>query len=153
MQLPYVVSFVNICSRSLIFSQEYIKSAQSALEATLVKVITTPEPYLPPGRALRTRAARCFVALYSRGETRTLFDTLQTFMKVVGDFKTPDKDMNKMYGLLTFVPFTIRLIPTRRAAFYCVGELMAVFGAQVRKATAWAVTLSKSLQSVHVLHG
>lgn len=52
-----------------------------------------------------------------------------------------------------FVPFVIRLIPTRRAAFYCVGELMAVFGAQVGEATAWTVAMSKGLQLVYVLHG
>jgi hypothetical protein len=69
---------------------------QSVLEPTLVKVIVAPEPYLPPGRALRNLAARSFVALYTQGETRTLFDTLQAFMKVMGDFKTPDKDINKM---------------------------------------------------------
>lgn len=79
-----------------------MKSSQSALEATLVKVITSPEPYPSPGRALRNPTARCLVSLYTRGETRTLFDTLQSFMKIVGDFKTPDKDMNKMYVSLSF---------------------------------------------------
>lgn len=108
-----------------------MKSAQSALEATFIKVITAPEPYPPPGRALRNVTSRCFGALYTRGETRTLFDTLQVFMKVVGDFKTPDKDTNKMYVLQLFP--RRRLIFERSAAFYCVGELMGTFGAQVHE--------------------
>jgi HEAT repeat-containing protein 5 len=98
MQLQYVLLLIHIVL-TLNHSQEYMKSAQSALEATLVKVIITPEPFPLPGRALRNLAARCFVALYTQGETRTLFDTLQAFMKVVGDLKTPDKDTNKMYVL------------------------------------------------------
>ena len=97
MQLQYVVSSNSHNLTTLSCFQDYMKSAQSVLEATLVKVITTPEPYPPPGRALRNPTARCFIALYTRGETRTLFDTLQAFMKVVGDLKTLDRDVNKMY--------------------------------------------------------
>lgn len=36
--------------------------------------------------------------LYTKGETRTLFDALQSFVKIVGDFKAQDKDVNKMYA-------------------------------------------------------
>ena len=45
---------------------------------------------------MRNVAARAFIALYGRVETRTLFDTLQGFLKIVGDFKTPTKDEIKM---------------------------------------------------------
>ncbi|KAL0060432.1 hypothetical protein AAF712_012801 [Marasmius tenuissimus] len=74
---------------------DQIKSKQSELEATLVKIILAPEPYPSPGRALRNVVARCMTILYRRGESRTLFDTLQAFIKVTTDFKTPDMDVRK----------------------------------------------------------
>ncbi|KAG6887575.1 hypothetical protein C0992_011744, partial [Termitomyces sp. T32_za158] len=76
--------------------QQHLKTVQAKLEGTLVKIITAPEQYPAPGRALRNIAGRCLVTLYTRGETRTLFDTLQVFMKVVGDFKATDKETIKM---------------------------------------------------------
>ncbi|KAH0586658.1 hypothetical protein H2248_007874 [Termitomyces sp. 'cryptogamus'] len=92
---------------------QHLKTVQVELESTLVKVITAPEPYPAPGRALRNIASRCLVALYTRGETKTLFDTLQAFMKIVGDFKTAsDKETSKI------------------AAFSCIGDIMAAFGSQ-----------------------
>ncbi|KAF7309872.1 Clathrin-coated vesicle protein [Mycena indigotica] len=91
---------------------EYLKTKQADVESALVKVILSHEPYPVPGRALRNCAARCFVLLYTRGETRTLFDTLQALIKVVIDFKTPDRDSHKI------------------AAFSVIGDLMKVFGSQ-----------------------
>lgn len=90
---------------------DFLKTHQAAFETTLVKVITTPEPYPTPGRALRNITARSLIALYTYGESRTLFDTLQAFIKVVIDFKTPDKDMNKMYAfqISPCIPFAHRL--------------------------------------------
>ncbi|KAF8916460.1 clathrin-coated vesicle protein [Mucidula mucida] len=58
-----------------------LKSKQADIEAALVKVISGPSPYPPPGRAIRNVVARCLVTLYTRSETRTLFDTLQSFLK------------------------------------------------------------------------
>ncbi|TRM58754.1 armadillo-type protein [Schizophyllum amplum] len=75
---------------------EDLKAGQVDLEATLVKIIAAPAPFPLPGRPVRNVAARCFIALYRRVETRTLFDTLQGFLKIVGDFKTPTKDEIKM---------------------------------------------------------
>jgi hypothetical protein len=80
--------------------QEHLKSKQANLEASLVKVVLAQEPYPIPGRALRNCVARCFIALYTRAETRTLFDTLQAFIKVIIDFKTPDRDSHKMCVIL-----------------------------------------------------
>lgn len=111
-------------------AQQHLKSVQGDLEGTLVKIITAPEPYPPPGRALRNLVGRCLVALYTRGETRTLFDTLQAFMKIVGDFKAPDKDTNKTYVLDFDAPRIVLM--THSAAFSCIGDIMAAFGSQVR---------------------
>ncbi|KAJ7675207.1 armadillo-type protein [Mycena rosella] len=93
-------------------SAEHLKAKQGDLETTLVKVVLAQDPYPIPGRALRNCVARCLVALYTRGETRTLFDTLQAFIKVIIDFKTPDRDSHKI------------------AAFSVIGDVMKVFGSQ-----------------------
>ncbi|KAF7355790.1 Clathrin-coated vesicle protein [Mycena sanguinolenta] len=93
-------------------SIEHLKSKQADLETALVKIVLAQDPYPIPGRALRSCLARCFIALYTRGETRTLFDTLQAFIKVIIDFKTPDRDSHKI------------------AAFSVIGDLMKVFGSQ-----------------------
>ncbi|KAF8630604.1 hypothetical protein AX15_002831 [Amanita polypyramis BW_CC] len=93
-------------------SLEGLKSQQSTIEKALIKVVSAPEPYPLPGRALRNLVARCFILMYTRGETRSLFDTLQAFMKIVGDFKTPEKEAKRI------------------AAFTCVGEIMGTFGSQ-----------------------
>ena len=74
-----------------------LKTSQTIYEAKLLKVVTSVAPYPPPGRPFRNLAARCLVLLYSRGETRTLFDTLRVLMKVVSDFKSNDPDIKKVY--------------------------------------------------------
>ncbi|KAG6906802.1 hypothetical protein DXG01_012050 [Tephrocybe rancida] len=109
----YVFQWLSSTERKLAeVTPQHLKAVQANLESTLVKIITAPEPYPAPGRALRNIAGRCLVALYTRGESRTLFDTLQVFMKIVSDFKATDKETNKI------------------AAFSCIGEIMAAFGAQ-----------------------
>ncbi|KDQ54486.1 hypothetical protein JAAARDRAFT_80176 [Jaapia argillacea MUCL 33604] len=111
-----------------------LKAAQSDLEATLVKVIIAQDPFPSPGRPLRNLVARCLITLFSNGESRTLFDTLQTFLRVAGDAKLLDKDMNKT------------------AAVYCIGALMGVFGSQVMSLMTEITTVSlkifKSANSV-----
>ncbi|THH16286.1 hypothetical protein EW146_g4324 [Bondarzewia mesenterica] len=95
-------------------SLEDLKSTQRSIEDTLIKAITNGDPYPPPGRPLRIVVAKCLSIMYTRGDSKTLFDTLLVFLKIVGDLKAPaDKDVHKI------------------AALYCIGELMFVFGAQV----------------------
>lgn len=86
-------------SRNVLISLRYkadLKVQQPGFEKSLIKVVSAPDQYPPPGRALRNLVGRCLVKLYTRGETRTMFDTLQAFMKLLGDFKTLDKDASKM---------------------------------------------------------
>lgn len=89
-----------------------LKAKQAEIETTLVKIITAPSPFPLPGRAIRNVVARCLVSLYARSETRTLFDTIQAFLKIVGDSKTADRDHRRI------------------AALYCIGEVMLAFGSQ-----------------------
>jgi len=90
-----------------------LKPKQGELEKVFIKVISAAESYPVPGRAIRNLVGRCLITLYTRGETRTMFDTLQTFLRLVSDNKLADKDVVKI------------------AAFSCIGDLMAVFGSNV----------------------
>lgn len=72
--------------------KDLIKQHQKKLEATFIDIARGSDRFPQPGRPIRQATARCFVSLYSRGETRTLFDTLQTLVKVVGDSKPGEKD-------------------------------------------------------------
>ncbi|KZT05196.1 clathrin-coated vesicle protein [Laetiporus sulphureus 93-53] len=94
-------------------SVEDLKASQVDLEGSLVKIIQAPEPYPAPGRPVRALVAKCFIAIYTRGETKTIFDTIQSFLKVVGEPKAGYKDSSKL------------------AATYCIGEIMGAFGSQV----------------------
>ncbi|KAG9219717.1 hypothetical protein CCMSSC00406_0010180 [Pleurotus cornucopiae] len=92
-------------------SPDTLKGTQNTLEQIFVKIISTSCTLHT--RAILQLVARCLIKLYRRGETRTLFDTLQALMKIVGDFKVMDKDTVKV------------------AAFSCIGDLMYEFGSQV----------------------
>lgn len=77
--------------------QSDLKAKQGDIEKALIKVVASPDPYPTPGRAFRNLIGKCFVEMYVRGETRTMFETVQAFMKIAGDFKAPtDKDGSKM---------------------------------------------------------
>jgi hypothetical protein len=84
----------------LTLSQDDIKAVQKDLEMGLINVISSSESYPVPGRALRNLVASCFLVLYTRGDSKNMFDTLIAFLKVANDFKAPaDRDQNKMYVL------------------------------------------------------
>jgi len=72
-----------------------VNAKQQVIEATLLKVVNGNQPYPPPGRALRDLLVKCYVTLYTRGDTRSLFDTFQTFIKIAGDVKAPN-DLTKI---------------------------------------------------------
>ncbi|KAF5360974.1 hypothetical protein D9756_004483 [Leucocoprinus leucothites] len=98
-----------------------LKAKQSDIEKQLIKIVSSPEPYPTPGCAFRNLVGKCLVEMYTRAETRTMFDVLQAFMKVAGDFKAPaDRDGSKL------------------AALSCVGGVMAVFGANA-SLSMWSV--------------
>ncbi|CCM02125.1 uncharacterized protein FIBRA_04202 [Fibroporia radiculosa] len=106
---------------------EDLKALQQELEATLVKVVSAPEPFQSPGRPIRNLVAQCLIALYTRGETKTMFDTLQAFLKIVGEPKSNYKESSKI------------------AAMHCIGELMGTFGSQVMSLMVEIVTVALRL--------
>ncbi|KAG8794872.1 hypothetical protein FRC12_020730, partial [Ceratobasidium sp. 428] len=93
-------------------SVDVVKSAQASTETILLKCVAATSPFPIPGRPVRALVARCFLVLYSRGETRTLYDTVQACLKIAGESKVPERD-------------------TRVSALYCVGEIMAAHGSQL----------------------
>ncbi|KAJ1300539.1 hypothetical protein OPQ81_002194 [Rhizoctonia solani] len=93
-------------------SVEELKGAQTTAEATLLKCVNVTPPFPMPGRPIRALVARCFLILYSRGETRTMYDTVQACLKVAGDTKLSERD-------------------GRVAALYVLGEIMANYGSQL----------------------
>lgn len=80
----------------LLCSQDDLKATQEALEGTLLNVLSGSGPYPPPGRPLRNLVARCFVALYSRGNTKSLFETLQALFKTAGEQKIATQDISRV---------------------------------------------------------
>ena len=86
----------------LIASQDDIKTAQKDLEASLLDVISPREPYPVPGRALRNLVASSILILYTRGDSKNMFDTLIAYLKIASAFKAPaDRDQHKMYVLIS----------------------------------------------------
>ena len=75
-----------------ILHQDVFKPAQTRLESMFLKIATGMDPFPVPGRPIRHLVARCFVTIYTRGESRTLFDTLQALVKVAGEVKILDRD-------------------------------------------------------------
>jgi hypothetical protein len=97
-QLPEVTPFHSSGARNLVSHsrvQDDVRSSQASVEATLVKLLTQPptqsSPVPRPGRPARHLISRCFLVLFQRGETRTLFDVVQTLAKPMADPKA-DKE-------------------------------------------------------------
>ncbi|QRW26225.1 HEAT repeat protein [Rhizoctonia solani] len=110
-------------------SVEELKAAQSTTEATLLKCINVTSPFPAPGRPIRSLVARCFLIIYSRGETLTMYDTVQACLKVAGDSKLSEKD-------------------GRLAALYVLGEIMAAHGSQLMSfAMEVALITTRALKS------
>ncbi|EKM52639.1 uncharacterized protein PHACADRAFT_186750 [Phanerochaete carnosa HHB-10118-sp] len=111
---------------------DQLKDVQQELVDQLLKIISAPEPYPAPGRPVRSLVAQCLTRVYTYGETKTLFDTVQTLLKHL-DPKAAFKEINKI------------------AALWCIGELMGTFGGQIMslmvETTTACLRLSKSSNS------
>lgn len=94
MLLRYVATSSSLNSIGKV-PQEFFKASQGGIESTLLKIISSTAPYPPAGRPLRNLSARCFVTIYTRGETKTLFDTIQSLVRTVSDFKAHDSDSRR----------------------------------------------------------
>ena len=77
------------------FLQADLKEIQQPLLDTLLKLITASEPYPFPGRLVRNLVAECLVLIYTHGETKTLYDSIQVLLKPL-DPKATHKDVHKV---------------------------------------------------------
>lgn len=77
------------------FLQADLKDVQQPLLDTLLNLITASEPYPAPGRPVRSLVAQCLVRIYTYGDTKTLYDSLQTLLKPL-DPKSAYKDVHKV---------------------------------------------------------
>ncbi|KAF7795189.1 hypothetical protein EIP86_006338 [Pleurotus ostreatoroseus] len=75
---------------------EGLKEQQGDLVEALLKVISTQENYPLPGRPVREQVAQCLIHIYTYGETKTLYDTVQTLLKSLVDTKSPLKDAHRV---------------------------------------------------------
>ena len=73
-----------------------LKTAQADIEEAMIKIITASEPFPLPGRPVRRLVASCLKTLYMRGETKSLFDTIQAFLKLLAETKPPAKESSRM---------------------------------------------------------
>ena len=62
----------------------------------MIKIVTAPEPFPLPGRPVRRLVASCLKTVYMRGETKSLFDTIQAFLKLLAETKPPAKESSRM---------------------------------------------------------
>ena len=83
-------------SHALNILQEDLKEQQGDLVEALIKVISTQENYPLPGRPVREQVAQCLIHIYTYGETKTLYDTVQTLLKSLADTKSPLKDAHRV---------------------------------------------------------
>jgi hypothetical protein len=61
-----------------------------------MKIALAKDSHTAPGRPVRNLLAKCYVSLYGKGDTRTVFDTINTFLKFAADAKIIDKDSSKV---------------------------------------------------------
>ncbi|GAA95618.1 uncharacterized protein L969DRAFT_15542 [Mixia osmundae IAM 14324] len=130
-------------------SIELVRACQTNLEQTLLRLIagiaptspTTVEPVpMPrPGRPLRQFVARCFIVLYTRAETKTLFDTVRKLINALLGLDQPDQittptagstpTLSSSSGSGTVPKPTLQSEKEIRVAqLYLLGELMYALG-------------------------
>ncbi len=73
----------------------------------MVKIVSAPEPFPLPGRPIRRLVASCLKALCMRGETKSLFDTIQAFLKLLAETKPPAKESSRMCVYARLMRLTI----------------------------------------------
>jgi len=71
-----------------VYHKEDVKGSQAAVELSLSNIAAGLAPLPAPGRLIRNKVARCFLILFNRGETRSLYDTLQTLSRIANDNKS-----------------------------------------------------------------
>ncbi|KAL4206381.1 hypothetical protein CU097_005637 [Rhizopus azygosporus] len=99
---------------------ETLKKAQPILEKSLLRLISLASAR--PRRPIRFLIGRCYIILYTRGDTRTLFDTVTALHSLIATNKNIDKE-------------------TKIAAISTTGAIMGATGSKVLSLFAETATL------------
>lgn len=91
--------------------KETVKTIQTNLEKQLLKFMSFTSP--KPSRPIRQLIARCFVIIYIKGDSRTLFDTITTLQTVINAGKGAGEKEKKLVAL------------------HCIGIIMKSIGDRV----------------------
>ncbi|KAJ3190081.1 hypothetical protein HDU85_000372 [Gaertneriomyces sp. JEL0708] len=91
-------------------SSDVLKTSQTQLEKLLLRHLGSMLP--KPSRTIRRLVARCLILIYSKGDTRTLFDTLSALQGMVANKKVEDMSL-------------------RIAAVHAIGALTEAHGSKV----------------------
>ncbi|KAG1384801.1 hypothetical protein G6F60_002658 [Rhizopus arrhizus] len=107
----YVLQWLAQVEReSKIIDGEILKKSQPILEKSLFRLISLATA--KPRRPIRFLIGRCYIILYTRGDTRSLFDTITALHSLIGANKNIDKQ-------------------TKLAAISTTGAIMGATGAKV----------------------
>lgn len=99
------------------------QSNQNHLEQLLLKYLAASSP--KPNQATRRLIARCFIVIYSKGDQRTLFDTVVSIQSMFLNRKIDDVAI-KLYEHRFCTNQTLA-----RAGIHCLGALMEEHGSKV----------------------
>ncbi|CEG80418.1 hypothetical protein RMATCC62417_14760 [Rhizopus microsporus] len=99
---------------------ETLKKTQPVLEKSLLRLISLASAR--PRRPIRFLIGRCYIILYTRGDTRTLFDTVTALHSLIAANKNIDKE-------------------TKIAAISTTGAIMGATGSKVLSLFAETATL------------
>ncbi|KAI8967355.1 hypothetical protein BDF20DRAFT_900626 [Mycotypha africana] len=117
----YVFQWLALVEREIKTTEiDVLKKSQPVIEKTLLQLIslTTAKPRRP----IRFLIGRCFVILYTRGDTRTLFDTVTALHSLINAKKDVEKE-------------------TKIAAIAAIGAIMGACGGKVLSLFAETATL------------
>ncbi|RHZ75540.1 hypothetical protein Glove_212g189 [Diversispora epigaea] len=94
----YVFNWLSNLERELKKTdKETMKTCQASLEKQLLKFISLASP--KPHRPIRQLIARCFVIIYIKGDSRTLFDTITALQSIVSAGKNVGEKDSKLASL------------------------------------------------------
>ncbi|CAG8538967.1 8065_t:CDS:10 [Diversispora eburnea] len=94
----YVFNWLSNLERELKKTdKETLKTCQASLEKQLLKFISLASP--KPHRPIRQLIARCFVIIYIKGDSRTLFDTITALQSIVSAGKGVGEKDSKLASL------------------------------------------------------
>ncbi|GEM12259.1 clathrin-coated vesicle protein [Rhodotorula toruloides] len=119
----WLLSWLSKCEKAVkVLPEATLFAEQASLTDALVALVTPPSPTvtaptLKPGRPARALVARILIVVFSRGDSKALFDVAQSLLRGMNGSEAkgaPEREKE-----------------WRIASAYVLGELYAVFGSQI----------------------